>query len=78
MGREWVAGSVLAVVMAGIARAETPATTTSVWRPSAAAIAEAKALVDEAPKPVKEGIDRDEAERLKGELEEAGGTVELK
>src|ERR687895_174000 len=39
---------------------------------------EAKALVDEAPKPVKEGIDRDEAERLKGELEEAGGAVELK
>ena len=33
---------------------------------------EAKALVDEAPKPVKEGIERDEAEKLKGELEEAG------
>ena len=39
---------------------------------------EAKALVDEAPKPVKEGIDRDEAEKLKGEIEEAGATVELK
>ena len=39
---------------------------------------EAKALVDGAPKPVKEGIDRDEAEKLKGELEEAGGEVELK
>jgi large subunit ribosomal protein L7/L12 len=39
---------------------------------------EAKALVDEAPKPVKEGIERDEAEKLKGELEEAGATVELK
>ena len=39
---------------------------------------EAKALVDEAPKPVKEGIDRDEAEKLKGEIEEAGGAVELK
>ena len=39
---------------------------------------EAKALVDEAPKPVKEGIDREEAEKLKGELEEAGGSVELK
>jgi large subunit ribosomal protein L7/L12 len=39
---------------------------------------EAKALVDEAPKPVKEGIDRDEADKLKGELEEAGGAVELK
>jgi len=39
---------------------------------------EAKALVDEAPKPIKEGIDREEAEKLKGELEEAGGGVELK
>jgi large subunit ribosomal protein L7/L12 len=39
---------------------------------------EAKALVDEAPKPIKEGIDRDEAERLKGEIEEAGGSVELR
>ena len=39
---------------------------------------EAKALVDEAPKPVKEGLDKDEAEKLKGELEEAGGQVELK
>src|ERR687885_133208 len=39
---------------------------------------EAKALVDEAPKPVKEGIDRDEAEKLKSELEEAGASVELK
>ena len=39
---------------------------------------EAKALVDEAPKPVKEGADKDEAEKLKGELEEAGAQVELK
>jgi large subunit ribosomal protein L7/L12 len=39
---------------------------------------EAKALVDEAPKPIKEGIDREEADKLKGEIEEAGGTVELK
>jgi large subunit ribosomal protein L7/L12 len=39
---------------------------------------EAKALVDEAPKAVKEGIERDEAEKLKGEIEEAGGSVELK
>src|SRR3954447_22174842 len=36
---------------------------------------EAKALVDEAPKPVREGVERDEAEKLKGEIEEAGGTV---
>ncbi len=39
---------------------------------------DAKALVDEAPKPVKEGIDREEADKLKSELEEAGGSVELK
>lgn len=39
---------------------------------------EAKALVDEAPKAVKEGAERDEAEKLKGELEEAGASVELK
>jgi large subunit ribosomal protein L7/L12 len=39
---------------------------------------EAKALVDEAPKPVKEGIDKEEAEKLKQELEEAGAGVELK
>ena len=39
---------------------------------------DAKALVDDAPKPVKEGIDREEAEKLKAEIEEAGGSVELK
>jgi large subunit ribosomal protein L7/L12 len=39
---------------------------------------EAKALVDEAPKPIREGIDRAEADKLKGDLEEAGATVELK
>jgi large subunit ribosomal protein L7/L12 len=39
---------------------------------------EAKALVDEAPKPVKEGIDREEANRLRADIEEAGGTVELR
>jgi large subunit ribosomal protein L7/L12 len=39
---------------------------------------EAKALVDEAPKAVKEGVDREEADRLKQELEEAGATVEIK
>jgi large subunit ribosomal protein L7/L12 len=39
---------------------------------------DAKALVDDAPKPVKEGIDREEADKLKAELEEAGGSVELK
>src|SRR6201989_442959 len=39
---------------------------------------EAKALVDEAPKPIKEGAEKEEAEKLKAELEEAGGSVEIK
>jgi large subunit ribosomal protein L7/L12 len=39
---------------------------------------EAKALVDEAPKPVKEGVDREEGEKLLNELKEAGASVELK
>jgi large subunit ribosomal protein L7/L12 len=39
---------------------------------------EAKALVDEAPKPIKEGIEREEADKLKQELEEAGASVEVK
>ena len=39
---------------------------------------EAKAVVDEAPKPVKEGIEKEEADKLKADLEEAGATVELK
>ena len=39
---------------------------------------DAKALVDGAPQAVKEGIERDEAEKLKSEIEEAGGSVELK
>jgi large subunit ribosomal protein L7/L12 len=39
---------------------------------------EAKSLVDSAPKAVKEGLEREEAEKLKADLEEAGGEVELK
>ena len=39
---------------------------------------EAKALVDEAPSAVKEGVSKDEAEEVKKQLEEAGATVELK
>jgi large subunit ribosomal protein L7/L12 len=39
---------------------------------------EAKALVDEAPKAIKEGVERDEGDKLKADLEEAGATVELK
>jgi large subunit ribosomal protein L7/L12 len=39
---------------------------------------EAKDLVDSAPKPVKEGVARDEADSIKGQLEEAGASVEIK
>ncbi|MDX2442003.1 MAG: 50S ribosomal protein L7/L12 [Desulfobacterales bacterium] len=39
---------------------------------------DAKTLVDEAPKPVKEGISKDEAEKIKSQLEEAGAQVEVK
>ena len=39
---------------------------------------EAKALVDEAPNPVKEGVGKDEADEIKTKLEEAGATVEVK
>ncbi|MEG8039698.1 50S ribosomal protein L7/L12 [Sphingomonas sp. LR60] len=41
-------------------------------------LTEAKALVEGAPKPVKEGVSKDEAEKVKKQLEEAGATVELK
>ena len=39
---------------------------------------EAKALVDDAPGPIREGVDRDEADKLKSDLEEAGANVEVK
>ncbi len=39
---------------------------------------DAKALVDEVPKPVKEGVPKDEAEKIKAQLEEAGAQVEVK
>ena len=41
-------------------------------------LTEAKALVEAAPKPIKEGVNKDEAEKIKKQIEEAGGTVELK
>ncbi|WP_299321257.1 50S ribosomal protein L7/L12 [Parasphingopyxis sp.] len=41
-------------------------------------LGDAKALVEGAPKPVKEGVNKAEAEEIKGKIEEAGGTVELK
>ena len=45
---------------------------------TALGLKDAKALVDDLPKPVKEGIPKDEAEKIKGQLEEAGGQVEIK
>ncbi len=41
-------------------------------------LGEAKTLVESAPKAVKEGVNKDEAEKIKKQIEEAGGTVELK
>ena len=41
-------------------------------------LGEAKALVEGAPKPIKEGVNKAEAEKIKAQIEAAGGTVELK
>src|SRR5690348_7288304 len=41
-------------------------------------LGEAKALVESAPKAIKEGVNKDEAEKIKKQIEDAGGTVELK
>ncbi len=45
---------------------------------TALGLGEAKALVEGAPKPIKEGIGKDEAEKIKKQIEDAGGTVDLK
>ena len=45
---------------------------------TALGLKEAKELVDSAPKPLKEGVSKDEAEQIKAKIEEAGGSVELK
>jgi len=45
---------------------------------TALGLKEAKALVDEAPKPVKEGISKDEAEKIKAQMEAVGAQVEIK
>jgi large subunit ribosomal protein L7/L12 len=45
---------------------------------TALGLKEAKDLVEGAPKPVKEGVSKEEAEEIKGKLEEAGATVEVK
>jgi len=50
----------------------------TIWAITSLGLKEAKALVDEAPKPVKEGVSKDEAESIKKQLEESGATVEIK
>lgn len=45
---------------------------------TALGLKEAKAVVDGAPAPIKEGVSKDEAESIKGQLEEAGATAEIK
>ena len=45
---------------------------------TALGLKEAKELVDSAPKPIKEGVSKDEAEQIKAKIEKAGGSVELK
>src|ERR1700758_4325217 len=64
----------------GDAGADEGSSTVDVILPAATGLGlkEAKDLVDNAPKPVKEGIEKDEADKLKAELEEAGASVEYK
>ena len=71
------AGSTVDVVLTEVGEKKVPVIKV-VRAATGLGLKEAKALVDEAPKPVKEGVERDEAEKLKAELEEAGATVELK
>ena len=65
------------VVLAGVG-AKTVNVIKAVRAITGLGLKEAKALVDEAPSPVKEGATKDEAEDFKKQLEEAGATVELK
>jgi len=71
------AGSTVDVVLTNVGDKKVPVIKV-VRAATGLGLKEAKALVDEAPKPVKEGVEKDEAEKLKAELEEAGATVELK
>jgi large subunit ribosomal protein L7/L12 len=71
------AGSTVDVVLTAVGEKKVPVIKV-VRAATGLGLKEAKALVDEAPKPVKEGVDKEEGEKLKAELEEAGATVELK
>jgi len=71
------AGSTVDVVLTAVGEKKVPVIKV-VRAATGLGLKEAKALVDEAPKPVKEGVEKDEGEKLKSELEEAGATVELK
>jgi large subunit ribosomal protein L7/L12 len=71
------AGSTVDVVLTAVGDKKVPVIKV-VRAATGLGLKEAKALVDEAPKPVKEGVEKEEGEKLKAELEEAGATVELK
>jgi large subunit ribosomal protein L7/L12 len=71
------AGSTVDVVLTAVGEKKVPVIKV-VRAATGLGLKEAKALVDEAPKPVKEGVEKEEGEKLKAELEEAGATVELK
>jgi len=66
------------VVLAGFDASSKIKVIKAVREISGLGLAEAKAVVEGAPKTLKEGVSKDEAEELKKKLEEAGGKVELK
>jgi large subunit ribosomal protein L7/L12 len=71
------AGSTVDVVLTAVGEKKVPVIKV-VRAATGLGLKEAKALVDEPPKPVKEGVEKEEGEKLTAELEEAGATVELK
>jgi large subunit ribosomal protein L7/L12 len=76
-GEEEAASSTVDVVLTEVGGQKVPVIKV-VRAATGLGLKEAKALVDEAPKAIKEGVEREEADKLKAELEEAGATVELK
>ncbi len=66
------------VILAGFAGDKKVAVIKEVRAITGLGLKEAKDLVEGAPKPVKEGVSKDEAAKMKKQLEEAGGTVEVK
>lgn len=66
------------VILAGFDAAKKIAIIKVVRAATGLGLKEAKALVEEAPKPVKTGVSKEDADKLKGELEEAGAKIEIK